>query len=280
MEKAVKFRPKVSPSRAALSMPKAALSIQGISKSFGGVQAVDNCSFDVEKGSITGLIGPNGAGKTTTFSIISGFIRPDSGKVFLDGKDVTRRQAHELFHLGLVRTFQIPHEFGKLTVLENLMVVPAGQPGENPLTAWTNPSLVREREAQVLREADKTLEFLGLESVRDLPAGHLSGGQRKLVELGRAMMSGAGTVLLDEPGAGVNPTLLAELSQMIRRLNKERGTTFCLIEHNMDMIGHLCDTVVVMASGSVLTQGVMTDVKKDPRVLAAYLGSSATEVCS
>ncbi|MEO5757223.1 MAG: ABC transporter ATP-binding protein [Mesorhizobium sp.] len=257
--------------------PGAGLSIQGISKSFGGLRAVDNCSFDIAGGSITGLIGPNGAGKTTLFSIVTGFLFADSGRIILDGADVTRLAPHELFHRGLVRTFQIPHEFSKLSVLENLMVVPARQPGENPITAWFNPYLVREREEQVYHEARNTLVFLGLEKVRDLPAGNLSGGQRKLIELGRAMMSGAGTVLLDEPGAGVNPTLLTELGQMIVRLNRERGTTFCIIEHNMDLITSLCDTVIVMSSGSVLTQGCMSDIKKDDRVLAAYLGSSDTE---
>ncbi|SDA91288.1 ABC transporter ATP-binding protein [Mesorhizobium qingshengii] len=255
--------------------PGTGLSIKGISKSFGGLRAVDNCSFDVKRGSITGLIGPNGAGKTTLFSIITGFLSPDCGRITLDDVDVTRLAPHDLFHRGLVRTFQIPHEFSKLSVLENLMVVPANQPGENPITAWLRPGLVREREEQVFQEARNTLAFLGLEKVCDLPAGNLSGGQRKLVELGRAMMSGAGTVLLDEPGAGVNPTLLAQLSQMIMRLNSERGTTFCIIEHNMDMITSLCDTVVVMSSGSVLTQGHMSQIKKDDRVLAAYLGSSA-----
>ena len=263
--------------RSKAAPPGAGLSIQGIGKAFGGLRAVDNCSFDIERGSITGLIGPNGAGKTTLFSIITGFLLPDSGRTILDGVDVTRLATHDLFHRGLVRTFQIPHEFSQLTVLENLMVVPAGQPGENPITAWLNPGLVRKREDQVFHEATKTLAFLGLEKLRDVAAGNLSGGQRKLVELGRAMMSGAGTVLLDEPGAGVNPTLLAELGRMIVRLNRERGTTFCIIEHNMDMITSLCDTVVVMSSGSVLTQGSMSEIKKDERVLAAYLGSSAVE---
>lgn len=270
MNEVVALRPKAGP-------PGTGLSIRGISKTFGGLRAVDNCSFDIEKGSITGLIGPNGAGKTTLFSIITGFLLPDSGRTILDGADVTRLAPHDLFHRGLVRTFQIPHEFGKLTVLENLMVVPAGQPGENPIIAWLNPGLVSKREGQILQEASKTLAFLGLEKVRDVPAGNLSGGQRKLVELGRAMMSGAGTVLLDEPGAGVNPTLLAQLGQMIVRLNRERGTTFCIIEHNMDMIASLCDTVVVMSSGSVLTQGRMPEVRKNERVLAAYLGSTGTE---
>ncbi|TPM40496.1 ABC transporter ATP-binding protein [Mesorhizobium sp. B2-3-4] len=254
-----------------------ALSIEGISKSFGCLRAVDNCSFDITKGKITGLIGPNGAGKTTLFSIVTGFVRPDAGRIRLAGVEVTGLPPHRLFHKGLVRTFQIPHEFGRLTVLENLLVVPAGQPGENPLKALLRPGRTREREERIVAEAEATLAFLGLTKVRDVPAGNISGGQRKLVELGRAMMSGARTVLLDEPGAGVNPTLLTELGQMIVHLNRERGTTFCIVEHNMDLIASLCDTVVVMCSGSVLVQGSMSQIRGNEEVLAAYLGSSAKE---
>ena len=253
------------------------LSIQGIYKSFGGVHAVDGCSFEVNKGSITGLIGPNGAGKTTLFTIVTGFIKPDSGSVLLHGKDVTGEEPHELFHKGLVRTFQIPHEFHGLTTLENLMAVPAEQDGENLFKTWFMPGAVAKREAEVRALAEDTLSFLGLDRVRDELAGNLSGGQKKLLELGRSMMSGAEIVLLDEPGAGVNPTLLLQLGEKIQRLNEERGITFCIVEHNMDMIARLCDPVVVMAAGSVLTQGNMDDIRKDQRVLEAYLGSQTAE---
>jgi branched-chain amino acid transport system ATP-binding protein len=248
-----------------------------VSKSFGGVHAVRECTFDVPKGSITGLIGPNGAGKTTLFTMITGFFKPDAGRVFLAGEDVTGRQPHELFHRGLVRTFQIPHEFHKLTTLENLMAVPADQDGENLFKAWFTPGVVARREAEVLALAEDTLNFLGLDEVRDVHAGNLSGGQKKLLELGRAMMSGAETILLDEPGAGVNPTLLGQLAEKIQVLNRERGITFCIVEHNMDMIAKLCDPVIVMAAGSVLTSGAMEDIRKDPRVLEAYLGSQTAE---
>ena len=253
------------------------ISIQGVSKSFGGVHAVSECTFDVPKGSITGLIGPNGAGKTTLFTMITGFFKPDAGRVFLAGEDVTGRQPHELFHRGLVRTFQIPHEFHKLTTLENLMAVPADQDGENLFKAWFMPGSVARREAEVLALAEETLHFLGLDEVRDVHAGNLSGGQKKLLELGRAMMSGADTILLDEPGAGVNPTLLGQLAEKIQVLNRDRGITFCIVEHNMDMIAKLCDPVIVMAAGSVLTSGKMEDIRKDPRVLEAYLGSQTAE---
>jgi branched-chain amino acid transport system ATP-binding protein len=243
--------------------------------SFGGLRAVDGCTFDVAAGSITGLIGPNGAGKTTLFSIIAGFLKPTAGRVLLDGQDVTGQPSHRLFHRGLVRTFQIPHEFNGLTSLENLMTVPAGQDGERLFKAWFAPAAVAAREAEVMAEADETLAFLGLDPVRNELAGNLSGGQKKLLELGRAMMSGASVVLLDEPGAGINPTLLGQLAEMIQRLNRERGITFCIIEHNMDMIARLCDPVIVMAAGSVLTSGAMADIRKDPRVLEAYLGTAA-----
>lgn len=256
---------------------QAIISIQGVSKSFGGVHAVAGCTFDVPQGSITGLIGPNGAGKTTLFTIVTGFFKPDSGRVFLAGEDVTGRQPHELFHRGLVRTFQIPHEFHKLTTLENLMTVPSGQDGENLFKAWFTPGAVARREAEVLALAEETLHFLGLDEVRDVHAGNLSGGQKKLLELGRAMMSGANTILLDEPGAGVNPTLLGQLAEKILVLNRERGITFCIVEHNMDMIAKLCDPIIVMAVGSVLTSGTMDEIRKDPRVLEAYLGSATPE---
>ena len=248
------------------------ISIQHIVKTFGGLRAVDDCSFDVPAGSICGLIGPNGAGKTTLFNIIAGFLTADSGRVILDGEDITRLPPHERFHLGLVRTFQIPHEFGGMTVLENLMLVPSGQAGESVTDVLFRFGRVRRQEREIRERAEEALEFLQLTHVRDTLAGNLSGGQKKLLELGRTMMTEARMVLLDEPGAGVNRTLLAKLAEDIRRLNRERGYTFCIIEHDMDLIAELCNPVVVMAEGSVLTQGTMSDVRSDERVLQAYLG--------
>ncbi len=252
-----------------------ALEICGLRKSFGSLPAVDGCSFEIARGSITGLIGPNGAGKTTLFGLVTGFLKPDGGRVLLEGDDITGRPPHLLFRQGLVRTFQIPHEFQRLTALENLMAVPAGQDGEMLLRTWLQPGRVARREAEVRAESLETLGFLGLAAVRDAPAGALSGGQKKLLELGRAMMSGARTMLLDEPGAGVNPTLLAELGDKIVHLNRERGVTFCIVEHNMDLIARLCDPVVVMAAGQVLARGPMADIRRDPAVLEAYLGQGA-----
>ena len=248
------------------------LTVDSISKSFGGLTAVNSCSFTIESQSITGLIGPNGAGKTTIFNVIAGAMKPDGGRVQFQGMDITGQPAHTLFHLGIMRTFQIPQEFFAMTVLENLMVVPAKQSGENLFYALLSPGNVAAREKEVRERAIDVLDFLRLTHVIDELAGNLSGGQKKLLELGRAMMADPDIVLLDEPGAGVNPTLLGELAEMIERLNKERHYTFCIIEHNMDMIARLCDPVIVMVEGGVLMQGDMDTVRAAPRVLDAYLG--------
>jgi branched-chain amino acid transport system ATP-binding protein len=246
--------------------------IDRVSKRFGGIVAMDACSFRVEKGTITGLIGPNGAGKTTLFNIIAGFMTPTGGRILLDGRDVTGLPPHRLFHLGLVRTFQIPHEFAGMTTLENLMVVPPRQDGENLANAWLRPFRSAAREREVRKRAEEVLATLKLNHVGDELAGNLSGGQKKLLELGRTMMTEASVVLLDEPGAGVNRTLLAQLAGSIRRLNRERGYTFCIIEHDMDLIAELCDPVVVMAEGRVLTQGRFKEVRQNREVLEAYFG--------
>jgi len=256
------------------------ISIQYIVKTFGGVHAVDDCSFDVREGTITGLIGPNGAGKTTLFNIIAGFLQPDSGRVILADEDITRLPPHRRFHRGLVRTFQIPHEFGGMTVLENLMLVPSAQRGERVPEVLLRPRRVRRQEAEVRERAEDALEFLQLTHLRDEFAGNLSGGQKKLLELGRTMMTEARVVLLDEPGAGVNRTLLAKLADDIHRLNRERGYTFCIIEHDMDLIAELCDPVVVMAQGRVLMEGTMDEVRANEEVLAAYLGGGAAAEAS
>ena len=246
--------------------------IENVSKSYGGIQAVHACSFDIAKGSVTGLIGPNGAGKTTLFSIVAGFVTPTEGRIVLDGEDITHLAPHERFHKGLVRTFQIPQEFSRMTVRENLMLVPAGQAGESLLSAWFRRGKVAEEDKRIAEQVDEVLDFLEITHVADEVAGNLSGGQKKLVELGRTMMTDAKVVLLDEPGAGVNRTLLKKITDAVQRLNSERGYTFCIIEHDMDLIAKLCDPVVVMAQGTVLTQGTMAEVKADKQVREAYLG--------
>jgi branched-chain amino acid transport system ATP-binding protein len=244
---------------------------------FGGLQAVRDCSFEIEAGTITGLIGPNGAGKTTTFNMIVGELKPTSGRIIFEGEDIAGLPAYKLFHKGIVRTFQIPHEFGQMTVLENLMVVPPDQPGERLFVNWIARAKVAAREREVRLRAEEVLEFLSISHLRDELAGVLSGGQKKLLELGRTMMTDARLVLLDEPGAGVNPTLLLKIRDMISELHSERGYTFCLIEHDMDLISSLCDPVIVLAEGCVLTQGKMEDVRRNPQVLDAYLGGGEDE---
>lgn len=248
------------------------LTIENLNKNFGGLQAVRNCSFEIKEGSITGLIGPNGAGKTTTFSMIAGELVPTSGRIVFEGKDIAGLPTHEMFHRGIVRTFQIPHEFAKMTVLENLMVVPPEQPGERLFANWISRGQVKRREQEVRDRAEDALEFLSISHLGDEQAGNLSGGQKKLLELGRTMMTDAKLVLLDEPGAGVNPTLLLKIREMISRLREERDYTFCVIEHDMDLIASLCDPVIVLAEGTVLTQGTMAEVRSNPEVLDAYLG--------
>lgn len=248
------------------------IEVQSVSKNFGGVLAVNDASITIEKGSITGLIGPNGAGKTTLFNIIAGNIKPSSGKILLDGDDVTGLAPHELFEKGLLRTFQLAHEFSSLTVLENLMMVPGNQSGESLLNAWLSWGEVKREEAAIRERAMEVIDFLNLSHLAQELAGNLSGGQKKLVELGRTMMVDAKVVLLDEVGAGVNRSLLREIGDAIVRLNQERGYTFCMIEHDMDFIGRLCDPVIVMAEGGVLAQGTADQVRNDENVIEAYLG--------
>jgi branched-chain amino acid transport system ATP-binding protein len=249
------------------------IKVESVSKRFGGVHAVNNASIEIAKGSITGLIGPNGAGKTTLFNMIAGNLAPTSGHIYLDGEDVTGVPPYELFHKGLLRTFQISHEFGTLTVLENLMMVPSQQAGEKLMDAWFRPSLVREQETKVRDKAMEVIDFLNLGHVAQELAGNLSGGQKKLLELGRTMMVDAKVVLLDEVGAGVNRSLLREIGEAIVRLNQEKGYTFCMIEHDMDFIGRLCDPVIVMAEGTVLAQGTAKEVIANEAVIEAYLGT-------
>ena len=248
------------------------LKIININKYFGGLRAVNNASMDVQQGSITGLIGPNGAGKTTLFNIIAGNTDSNSGQVLLDGVNVSGLKAHELFNKGVLRTFQIAHEFSTLTVLENLMMVPGNQLGEKLLYTWINHSRVNKQEEQIRSKAIEVIDFLNLTHLTQELAGNLSGGQKKLLELGRTMMVDAKLVLLDEVGAGVNRTLLKEISEAIIRLNKEKNYTFFVIEHDMELISKLCDPVIVMAEGGVLYQGTFDEVKTNESVIEAYLG--------
>ena len=248
------------------------MEVRDLVKHYGGVQAVRGVSFQVPQASIVGLIGPNGAGKTTTFNLVAGAEKPTAGQVFLYGENITGVKTHRLYAKGLLRTFQLSQEYGKLTSMENLMVAAADQPGEDFFMNWFARGRVRARETEVIEKAHDTLEFLGLTHVADELAGNLSGGQKKLLELGRTMMTDARLVLLDEPGAGVNPTLMLKVIDMIRRLNEERGYTFCIIEHDMDLVADLCQNIVVLAEGQVLTTGPMSEVRENEQVIDAYFG--------
>ncbi|WP_290690141.1 MULTISPECIES: ABC transporter ATP-binding protein [unclassified Haematobacter] len=247
--------------------------VHDLTKRFGGFHAVDGVSLRIETGSITGLIGPNGAGKSTLFNVIAGVLPPSSGRVEMDGQDITGLPPHTLFHRGLLRTFQIAQEFSSLTVRDNLKMVPANQRGETLWNTWFARGRIAEEERALARKADEVLDFLTISHLAEEKAGNLSGGQKKLLELGRTMMVDAKIVFLDEVGAGVNRTLLNTIGDAIVRLNRERGYTFCVIEHDMDFIGRLCNPVIVMAEGKVLAQGTADDIMKNEAVIEAYLGT-------
>jgi branched-chain amino acid transport system ATP-binding protein len=249
------------------------IAVENLHKHFGGFRAVDGASLAIETGRITGLVGPNGAGKTTLFNVVAGVLKPTSGRVTMAGEDITGLPPHALFHKGLLRTFQIAHEFSSMTCRENLMMVPGGQSGEMLWNTWFGRKRIADEERALRAKADEVLEFLTVSHLADHPAGAISGGQKKLLELGRTMMVDAKIVFLDEVGAGVNRTLLGTIAEAIERLNRERGYTFCIIEHDMDFIGRLCDTVIVMAEGRKLAQGSIDEIKANEQVIEAYLGT-------
>ncbi|MYH60028.1 MAG: ABC transporter ATP-binding protein [Boseongicola sp. SB0675_bin_26] len=247
--------------------------VEGLHKHFGGFRAVDGVTLEIAPGSITGLIGPNGAGKTTLFNVIAGTLPPTGGHVFMNGEDITGLAPHDLFHKGLLRTFQIAHEFASMSVRENLMLVPGRQQGERIWNTWIGRRRIAAEEDGIRKKADEVMEFLTIDHLKDERAGNLSGGQKKLLELGRTMMVDAQIVFLDEVGAGVNRTLLRTIGDAIQRLNRERSYTFCMIEHDMDFIGRLCEPVICMAEGKVLAEGTIDQIKANDHVIEAYLGT-------
>jgi neutral amino acid transport system ATP-binding protein len=247
------------------------LSAKGLSKSFGGIRAVNNADLDVPQGSITGLIGPNGAGKTTLFNLLSNFIRPDKGEVFLDGQPIHQLPPYQIALKGCVRTFQVARVLSRLTVLENMLLASPGQTGENFLKVWFQGAKIRQQEQENRAKALDILDSIGLGEKAQDYAGALSGGQRKLLEIGRALMTKPKLILLDEPAAGVNPTLIAQISDHIIEWNRQ-GITFLIIEHNMDVIMSLCHHVWVLAEGTNLADGIPSEIQKNERVLKAYLG--------
>lgn len=245
---------------------------QDVCKSFGGLMAVNSMSLEVVPGTITGLIGPNGAGKTTFFNMISGLYRVDSGEIHFNGERIDHLPPHKVFHKGICRTFQITRELKLMTVLENLMLVPSNQLGENLIGTWLMPWRVRVQEREIQEKALEVLEFVNLIDLKDEYAGNLSAGQKRLLEIARTMMADPQLLLLDEPGAGVNPTLLKHLVAYIQRLAFEHGITIFLIEHDMDLVMNTCDPVIVMNTGEKLTEGPPEVIRRDQRVLEAYLG--------
>lgn len=257
-----------SPS-AALELPL--LAAGGLIKSFGGIRAVDNVSIEVAKGSITGLIGPNGAGKTTLFNLLSNFINPDKGRVLFDGEPIQNLQSHQIAQRGMVRTFQVARALSRMSVLENMLLAVQKQTGENFWNTWFQGKQIRAEERQQKERAMTILESVGLAHMANEYAGALSGGQRKLLEMGRALMTDPQLILLDEPAAGVNPTLINQICDRILTWNRE-GMTFLIIEHNMDVIMSLCDRVWVLAEGRNLATGTPEEIQTNAQVLEAYLG--------
>ena len=247
------------------------LEVENLRKEFGALVAADDATFDVERGTITGLIGPNGAGKSTIFNLISGFYEPDAGTVRLNGDDVTGIEPYKIANRGLIRTFQTPRKLEGMTVREAMLIGPQRQPGESFHKLFTAPGAVGERERANMADVERILEEFEIDHLARQPATDISGGQMKLVELARAMLAEPEILLLDEPVAGVNPTLANKLADQIRRLH-EQGTTFLLIEHDMSFIMSLADPIVVLDQGSVLMEGTPEEVRTDERVADAYLG--------
>ncbi|HLL50011.1 MAG TPA: ABC transporter ATP-binding protein [Thermomicrobiales bacterium] len=251
------------------------LTAQSITKTFGGNRAVDEVSFTINKGTITGLIGPNGAGKTTLFNCLAGLFPPSSGSLSFEGERIDGLSPDRIFSRGLARTFQIPRPFPEMTVLENVMVAPLHQRGERFWANWLTPSRVAAEERTLAAAARHWIDFVGLSHLADQPARVLSGGQRKLLELARILVAKPRLILLDEPGAGVNPVLLDAIVDRIVNLNRQ-GVTFLIIEHNMDLVMSLCSPIMVMAQGRLLMAGTAQEVRNNPRVVEAYLGGAPT----
>lgn len=249
------------------------LEVSELVKDFGGLRAIDGVSFTLQAHTITGLVGPNGAGKTTLFNTIAGFHKPNSGHIAFQGQAIEGLAPHRIFHKGLVRTFQIPRPFAAMTVLENTMMVPAGQAGESFWNNWFRRGAVQRQEQACRDRARNILNFVDLDRLAGEYARNLSGGQQKLLELARVLMADPQLILLDEPGAGVNPSLLAVIMEKLRELHAH-GMTFLIIEHNMGLIEALCDPVLVMAQGKLLMQGTPDEIREDSRVLEAYLGGA------
>lgn len=253
-------------------MTEPVLSLRGLTRDFGPFRAVDSVSLDIRRGSITGLIGPNGAGKTTLFNMVAGTLKPTSGSVSLNGQNITGLPSEALFSRGLARTFQIPRPFRRMSVLDNVLLAPPAQVGETVVGALFRRGRVAAEEARLRDKARAILDFMTLGKLADHPAGKISGGQMKLLELARALMGDPAVILLDEPAAGVNPSLTRTLIERIEELNRQ-GTTFVIIEHDMDFVMRHCDPVVALAEGRIVFQGTADEARVNPLLLDAYLGA-------
>ena len=257
----------------ARSNGRAIFEARKVVKRFGGIRAVDGATLDVAEGSITALIGPNGAGKTTFFNVVTGFYRPDGGRAVFEGERILGRPPYAIARLGMVRTFQITKALARMPVIDNMMLAAPDQPGERLHNVVFNPGAVRRREAEVRQEAMELLEVFNLDGLAGDYAGTLSGGQRKLLELARALMTRPRFLLLDEPMAGINPTLGRRLLDHMKRLRTEEGVTFLFIEHDMEVVMNHSDRVIVMAEGRVIAEGEPQEVRRDKAVIDAYLGT-------
>lgn len=257
-------------------MAEVILETSGLTQDYGAFRAVDDVSISIRTGSITGLIGPNGAGKTTIFNTLTGMLKPTSGGVFLNGRDITGMPANRLFAMGLARTFQIPRPFRRMSVLENVMLSPLGQVGERILGPIVNADLMRDQEREIRKRAMEILEFVTLEKLADHAAGKISGGQMKLLEMARVLMGDPSLILLDEPAAGVNPTLTRILIDRIEALNRQ-GKTFLIIEHDMDFVMRHCNPIIAMAQGKIMFQGTAEEAQANTLLLDAYLGAQTND---